>query len=127
MYKRLRAICGMSAIFVAIIKDLITIWSTDRDICRRVTRQTEVDVGALADRIVLLETATVPGVAADARTVAYQAAYNASITSMDRMNNRMDAMVSQMAGLNAGVAAQLSTLTGQVGTQMAGTWLHGSN
>lgn len=86
----------------------------------RVTRQTQVDVGALADRVGLLETATVPNVAADARTVAYQAAYNASLTSMDRMNNRMDTMVSQMAGLNAGVAAQLSTLTGQVGTQMAG-------
>ena len=88
----------------------------------RVTRQTQVDVGALADRVGLLETATVPNVAADARTVVYQAAYNASLTSMDRMNNRMDTMVSQMAGLNAGVAAQLSTLTGQVGTQMAGAW-----
>ena len=88
----------------------------------RVTRQTQVDVGALADRIGLLETATVPNVATDARTVAYQTAYDASLTSMDRMNNRMDTMVSQMAGLNAGVAAQLSTLTGQVGTQMAGAW-----
>jgi len=94
---------------------------THRTTCR-VTRQTQVDVGALADRVGLLETATVPNVAADARTVAYQAAYNASLTSMDRMNNRMDTMVSQMAGLNAGVAAQLSTLTGQVGTQMAGAW-----
>lgn len=50
-----------------------------------------------------------PGVAANARTVAYQAAFNASLTSMDRLNDRMDTMITRMASISAEVSSQMSS------------------
>jgi hypothetical protein len=96
----------------------------------RLTRQTEVDVGALADRVNLLETSTVPGVAANARTVAYQAAFNASLTSMDRLNARMDTMISRMASISAEVSTQMSsmesTLASRVDTGLESVTVQGA-
>lgn len=90
-----------------------------RDAHLRVDRQTSIDVNGLADRIQMLEQETVPAVAANARVEAYRAAFNASLTSLDRVNARTDAMVERVAAVDAQVDARLAVLTAGVSTQMS--------
>lgn len=90
-----------------------------RDATMTVERRQTIDVVNMEDRLNILETQTVPMVAANARTEAHTAAFNATLTALDRLNSRIDTLTMQIGGINGQVTASVSSMESTVNEQLS--------